>query len=365
MGNGPSVAKPKQIIDNINSSITNTIMNGIQQATSSVSNTQQLNMTCSEDMNNLLYDVSNIPLCLEQLTSLKESGRFPKFNDYMVEQLCKPPFNCDAFNITMKSSLNISDVTNQSSSVSNYVTNNISNNIQQNLKTNSTMLSQVTDQIFGSKKTKQSLENINTSLVQNMTNILQDVSDYVKKNQEISLYNYSANNITMDSVTDVINNHVQNNVVISSTISDITNNISQTLIDNRSTFTDLITKLFYFGLAGVGVFILFLTLLKKKNTQNFMVFILPYLIFFILLFTASYITYLIKPNFILITSDENTDTIDNIKFIMTIIVYAGIIGVIELAIYKIIQAKWKNPVKSPSNTAPYCKNNVPICKKKG
>ena len=129
MGNGPSVAKPEQVINNINSSITNTIMNGMQQATSVVDNTQQLNVVCSEDMNNLLYDISNSPMCYAKLTELKESGKYTKFNDYMVKELCKPPFSCSAYNISMKSSLNVSNIVNQSSSVSNYVTNNLSNNI--------------------------------------------------------------------------------------------------------------------------------------------------------------------------------------------------------------------------------------------
>ena len=315
-----SAITPDTIANTINNSISNSIIDIIQGTQDTSTQLQNLSIICDDLAVKYVFD--DTQTCMEELLK--------KYDKETVKKLCQIPLICNANNITMNSSLNISNLINQNAIVQSDISNKISNDLTQNLQT-----SMPTFQI---NKVKQKIDNISTIVSTNSATIIQSVINSILQEQNINLVNYSGYNISVSSAQDIVNKNIQSLDSYQSIVSDISNTISQTINSGKTIQDIIITYLYIF--AGVIFMIFFIIfILKRKDTRDFVNLIFPYLIFFIAVFLIIYIHLLIKPSYILKDTHTKEKIVDNVKLFFWCFSYIIVFGFCEIIVYKVFRKK--------------------------
>lgn len=319
MGNG-HVVSPKQIITNIYSSISKSIIQSIQTEQSTASSSQYININCDDDAVEAITEDMNT--CVK---TLKKAGK----DDKTILKLCKPAIQCINNNISMKTSLNVTNILNQKSEIKSNIKNSMSNKISQNLRSEQSFILTNAD--------KSSIKSITDIVSENIDDILQSLNNSVRSQQLLTLNNYSANNITIDNASNVIINSVQNLEGIQDNVTNISNSITQQLSSKTNSFTILVTKIFS---VFIGIFVILFSLiffLKRNDTREFIEMISPYAIFIICISVIIAIHLIFKPNYIMLDTHTKYKQISRQKFAFYMCIYSIIIGLAEIIYYKIIK----------------------------
>lgn len=323
-----TVATPSQIVDSIYKSISSSIINIMQQAQSQAVNSQNINIQCSDDA--ISYMNTQVNRCISTLTEQKKDKK-------TIIKLCKAPIQCNASNISIKNSLNITNIVSQTANIQSSISNSLTDNIKQSLTGMSPDL--ITSLLAGNSKTSQKIQNVTDLIASNTQNITQSVQDYVFTSQTLNLYNYSANNVLISNVSDIIINSVQGIASMQDIINDISNDISSTLNNTQTSLTQWITYIFLTGLGIIVILFLFIYFLKRKDTRDFVTMIIPYIILLSCIIIIVTIHLILKPSYILVQNNQVTKTIDVGKFIFYCFLYSACIAIIEFVYYKITKQK--------------------------
>jgi len=321
--NNAKILRPDQISNTVNNTIVNTIMKSFQTSTADVNQTQVLNIGCDTDV--VAYNVQKSNECRQNLTKAN-------IKTDIIKNVCMPIINCSGTNISFQSSLNVSTVSNQSSTIISTFNTNIKNEISQQIDSINTTLSLLTQ-----PKIKQTINNLNDTIQTNSTTIVQNIIDTISQTQTLSLNNYAVHYLTMNSVSNIVNSSIQNVESIQSQITSLSNEISQILQNDtkKDSLSSIINTVIIWFFGIVLLLFLFFYFLKKDFMSIYIQATLPYLIFFLLLFIIYYIQLAIKPSYILDTSN----TVNNTKLICYMILYAFGLFIIELVYFKYYKRK--------------------------
>jgi hypothetical protein len=312
-----TVVTPKQVSDSVSSAVSKTIMDSIQTAQDQYSVLQNLNVTCDEEINDLLNTETN--RCIEELNKQGYS------ND-MITKYCDIPVYCRGKNITMKSSANITDVLKQTSVISSNINNSVTNNISQNL---SSLSPSVLSLIQGGGNITQKIKSITDIVTTNSSKIIQKIYNSTSQSQVLTLKNYDANNVSLSSIAKVTNNFLQTNKVYQSAITDIVNVISQVAKSGDNSLSTWIQRIFFVFIGIIVIIFMLIYFLKKRNTREFAAFILPYVILVSVLAVIISVNLKLKPAWVLKDNNETVKEIDYSKFLFYTIVPIIILAVIE------------------------------------
>jgi hypothetical protein len=312
-------AKPDTIINTINKSISDNITNSIQSSQNSVYQAQIVNILCDIDAINIVEN--GINTCR---STLKDKG----VSNDLINKYCISILNCKGSNISLNSSLNVTNITSQTAVITQTVKDTITSDIKQKLNSIDNQLKALL------AETQADIENINTQVQENIVNIVQKIQNNVTQNQNITLTNYSANNITITSVNDIVFNSVQNISSIQSIVQNISNKIVQVLNNKPKTLADMVLNIASIVLAFIIVIFVIVGVLKSNDNRNFLNKYSPYIIFIIISVLIIWLHLILKPSYILKNNNNFTIIIDNNKLILYCSTYIIILGVIEIIIYK-------------------------------
>ena len=319
-------AKPDEIINTINESIANNITKSIQDNQDSVYQTQIVNIVCDTDAINIIENGIN-----DCRVKLKAKG---KSND-LINKYCKSILNCKGSNISLSSSLNITNITQQTIAITQTVQNSITNDITQRLNA----MDNILDTLLNQDAIKTEIDNINKEVSNNLADILQQVQNQVTQNQDITLTNYSANNITITSVSNIILNSIQNISSVQSIVQNLSNQISQTLDQKPKSLADIVINIGSIVLAIIAVIFVIVGLLKSKDTRELLDKYSPYILFIIGSLLIVWLHKIFKPSYILIDKNADAKTIDNNRLLLYCSIYIIGLGVSEIIFYKYIKSK--------------------------
>ena len=332
-------AQPSQIANSISTAISNTIMSAIQTSQNSYTSKQNINISCDPDINKYIYD--QFDKCVESLKKLNWSK-----ND--IKKLCTIPVFCKADNISMKNSANITNLTDQESEIKSNISNSISNNISQSLsKLSPDILSLLA---AGNKDISQYISSITKVVTNNVSSITQDLYINIQNSSTLSLTNYAAYNVNLNQISNISNNFVQTNKTIQDSINNISNLLSQKATNSQNSFMNTIQKVFIIVITMISVVFIFLFFLKRKNTQQFVSFIMPYVIFFSFSAVVFYINIYVKPKWVLIDNNTTDDKIDRGKLLFYSALPIILFGLIEIFYFRYKKShKLSKDVKNTSN----------------
>lgn len=309
MGGKPAKPlSPEQIISTIFSSSTRTIIESIQTAQSSVDVSQEINLYCSEKA--LDYTQEQVNRCIEEL-----SDRDRNIED--IEELCKPMINCQATNISISSSINLSDINEQISNIKSILSNTLSSNIEQDI-------SSLSPQLFISESDSSLITEYSETIIDNINSTIQDIITTFSASQSLNLSNYNADNVSISSVSNIITDNVQNISNLNNIVNRVSNNIIQS-INSSNSITDTVQGLLY---SVIGIFLLILivlTILKRNNTKDFISMISIYIYFIIGVVIIYYSHVILKPSYILIPN-MRYKIIDQTKLIKWVFIYSFVLG---------------------------------------
>lgn len=329
-------AQPSQIVNAVSTAISNTIMSSIQTAQNLYTSKQNINIMCDPDINQYIYD--QLDQCTESLKTLNWSK-----ND--IKKLCTIPVFCKADNVSMKSSANITNLSNQESQIKSSISNSLSSNISQNI---SNLDPGLLSLILGSNSDiTQYINQINQVVTNNISSITQDIYNNIQQSSTLSLTNYSAYNVSLNQISNIVNNFVQSNKTIQSSINNISSVLSQTATSGNS-FMNTIQKVFIIVILIIVITFILLFFLKRKNTREFVTFIMPYVIFFSFAAIVFYINIYIKPKWVLIEDNTTANTIDRGKLIFYSALPIILFGLME--IFYLRYKKSHNTPKTMKNT---------------
>ena len=248
----------------------------------------------------------------------------------LINKYCKSALNCKGVNIDLSNSLNVTDISSQTSNITQSISQSISNDITQTL----TKIDTVLQQLFSSSDYQQQINNLNTEISKNVSNILQNIQNNVTQSQTITLTNYSANNILITSVSDIVLNTVQNTTAIQSIVQNISNQVTQVLNNKPKTITDYITTIIIIILCVIVVIFLIVALLKSESTRNVLSKYEPYIIFVCFSLFIIWLLKFLKPYYILEDPNESVKVIDNKRLILYSSIYIVIFGVVEIIFFR-------------------------------
>jgi hypothetical protein len=318
---GNSVATPKELSDTVYDSISKSIVQSMQTAQSQVFSSQSVNINC---------DDSAIAAMTDDVNKCRDILITRGIDKNTINKLCQPAIKCIANNVSIKSSLNVTDLTNQTSSIQSNINSSLSDNVSQDLTNNNSALSL-------SGKDKTSISDITNKVSINTANILQQVQTNVTQQQGLTLDNYEANNITMTAVTDIVAQNVQNIDGVQSIVTDLSNSIVQKLSNNTDNLTTWVTRIFISAMAIILLMFFILFVVKRPDTRDFILMILPYVIFGIVTVIIVVLHLIFKPSYILLDNHEKYRQIDRGKFIFWVGFYAIIFGAGEIIYYRYIK----------------------------
>jgi hypothetical protein len=313
---------PDNIIKTIYNSISTSIIDSMQSAQSQVLSTQDINITCTDEA--VYYITNDYIRCIKGLSK-------KKIENTIIEKLCKPPINCSAKNVKIKSSLNVTDIMKQTGKIQSNIEDSLSNNIKQDLKSTNSSTA------FLSTVDKLDINNLVVKISENTQSITQKISDKVTQQQGLTLYNYEANNITITSVLDIITESVQELDSVQLEVTKITQEMIQAMSNNTDSLREWVVKIAKSSLAIIGLLFLSIYIVKRKDSREFVQFILPYVIYIIAVCVIILVHTIFLPSYILIKNNEKTKQIDTKKLYMYVIIYSISFGLMELIYYKIIK----------------------------
>ena len=318
-----TVITPKQIVDNISSSVSNTVIDAIQTAQDQYITSQNIEIKCDDDVNNYLID--QLGRCLNSFSTSNHSKED-------IQKICTIPVYCNASNINIKSSVNINNLTNQTTVIQSNINNSISNNISQNL---SSLDPSILSLISGSNKDiTQNISNITKVVTDNTTKILQSVYNNISQSQTLTLSNYEADNVNFNIVSNVVINILQSNNDYQSAVTDISNQLSQVANSSNQGLSSIITKIYIIALAAIVILFLLLFFLKRKNTRDFITFIFPYFIFIVVASSIFLINLYVEPSWVLDSDNTTVKKLNSGKYILYSFLPIILFGFIEYAVYK-------------------------------
>lgn len=321
-----SVITPDQVIQTVYNSIAKSVIQSMQNAQSQVFSSQEIIMNCGDTA--VAEMTSNVKKCIK---TLKLRGK----NNTSILKLCKPVIQCNATNVSMKSSLNVTDLINQTASIQSNISNSTSDKLSQSL-------SSLDQSLLLSQTDKTLINNITDIVSENSSDITQVVYDSVLQQQGLTLDNYAANNITEESITDVVISKIQTLDGIQSLVTKISNSVVQKLSSNTDSLTSWVTTISLSALGFIIVLFFIIYTLKRNDTREFAVMILPYLIFVIGVSIIIGVHLLFKPKYILIDDHKKSKIISRGKFIFWVSFFSILLGAIEIIYYKIIKKRNSN-----------------------
>lgn len=324
MGGSPS--KPDNIISVLNNSIVKSVVSTMQRSQDIASQSQIIDVTCTDTSLQIIND--SVKECQDTLFANKVTKED-------IVKYCQPVINCKASNISMIHSLNITDLSTQTSVIKSNIKSSIENNMKQSLDQIDTSLFP-----FLLSKDKQKIDNITTTVTENVNKLVQDVENQTTQGQHITLKNFAANNVTLTSAGNIVRNNLQDNTGLQSIISSVANTIVQEMADKANTgLTAWVIKIGGIAIAFIIIVFLIIWLLKRHDTKEFLNMIMPYLILTIGTALIFGLHYLIKPEYIMQT--EYVDRIDNGKFIFYCTSYVIFLACAEFIYYRYIKKKNK------------------------
>ena len=320
---------PSQVKDVINDVITNSIITAIQKTTVIQDNIQELNNKCSNTAVNYVYN-STVD-CVNGLKSLKASNED-------IEKLCSPIYTCEGKNISITDSFKKNSNIEQNSDIENNIKNEITKNLGQEIN----------------KKVGPFDFNTVTQKIGDMTKEITNVLGYINQtinnsdisNQEINLGNFRADNISIDSAKKITSDIVQSNQTIQNIVNQINEKISQYSTQNSSSLTNIITTVFYSIVGVVLLIFVILFIIKRKDTQQFIKLLIPFIIYIVIMGVVILTLYIIKPKFIY--NGKNTDKITYYSFITSIGIVLGVI----IGIYYKLSSKKPKIVNKQNSKIP-------------
>ena len=319
------VATPNQVINNVYSSISKSIIESMQTAQNMVFTSQDINIKCDPmAIASMSYDVNR---CIIALSGKKDIDT--------IRKLCKPAIQCKATNISMKSSLNVTNIINQTATIKQNIDNSLSNNITQGLNSLDSSL------VLGDSD-KLKIDNITSEVSNNTQNITQEVYDGVVQQQGLTLNNYEANNITMTNVSKVVLRSVQGIKGLQQIISDVSNDIVQKVdTSTEGTLNEWVIKIFSIFMGIVLLLFFILYVVKRHDTQDFIRMIIPYVIFIIGCIIISSVHVLFKPDYVCVDDNEEVKKVDKYKLIFWVSLFSILLGAAEIIYYRIIKKRSK------------------------
>jgi hypothetical protein len=316
-------AQPSQVANSISTAISNTIMSSIQTAQNSYTSTQNININCDPDITEVISD--QFQYCVKSLSKLKYST-----DD--IKKLCTIPVFCKADNVSMKMSVNITNLLNQESNIKSNITNSLSTNISQNL---SNLSPDILSLIAGSNDDiTQSITDINNTVTNNVSSLLQDIYNVIQQSSTLSLTNYSAYNVSFSQISDISNNLVQSNKTIQDSVNTISNVLSQTATQSQSSLMTIIQYIFISLIFIIVVAFVILFFLKKNTTREFFAFIIPYVLFFMVSGIVVFVNIYIKPKWVLEDNNTTLGKIDSGKIIFYSALPIILFGLIEIFYFR-------------------------------
>lgn len=318
----PNIPTPDQLSENIYKSVSNSVLNSMQLAQSQAYASQSIEISCDDEA--VKYVNDQVIECINQLNELGKDKD-------IIKKLCKPFIECNATNISLKSSLNITDIISQTAIIQSTIKNSMTNNVTQDMSALLTNLA-----LFG-ESDKQKVSSITDIVSENSQSITQEVYNTFTQQQGLTLTNYQANNITLSSVSDIINNSIQNIKGVSSIVTELSNDIVQRMSSNTDTLSTWVTSIMFGFLAIFVILFIILFILKRNDTRDFIQLIMPYALFIIGVFIIVGVHMIVKPSYIMINNGTKYTKINNILLGSWCTVFAILLGFIEIIYYKFIK----------------------------
>lgn len=313
-----TIVTPEQLNETVTNSITKTVMSAMQTAQNQYTSFQNLDIECDIDVNNEL--TIQTKRCIEYM-----SGK--KYSKADILKYCNIPVYCSANNISMKSTANINNLTKQMSQITSKVKNSVSNNISQGLSSmNPGIMSLI---MGGNSDITQKIGNITSIVNTNITEIVQGVYNSVLQEQVLTLRNYQASNVDMNSVSKVTNNILQSNTSYQSNLTDILNAITQSAKSSDNSLSSWIQIIFIITIIIIVIIFIVIFFLKRRNTREFAAFILPYVIFIGISSIIVVINIKVKPKWILKKTNNKLEEIDLGRFLFFTIIPILLVGIGE------------------------------------
>ena len=290
MGNNSS-----QYINNINSSLSNTIVNILQSANNNTEVSQTITAQCTDDdiMNGIngyykmINNTNSDSLILNVLNDPSNTNMTSEDLTYKIQDIANLPLKiCSMNNVNMSQSLNLTNIDTQI----NYTTTSIQNKIKNSLSQ------------YSNANTAQDINNVTNSVVSIMADISQRIKNNTGSSQYLNFTNYGGNIITMNQSVDIVSNILQKTQITASSINDLSTTITQVSIS-----TSIYKYLLLIAITMIIVyFIISLIMILKQSSGigDFLYNILPKFIWLVLSGLLTYIIIWIKPDFLSYNSSK-------------------------------------------------------------
>jgi hypothetical protein len=271
MGNtGTRIAQPSQISEVINEITSNTIISAVQKNTDDVSATQSIQISCDPSMVKEMVTKKNS--CIKNMIGT------PGMSVSDTNVLCRPIVNCNAENVSLKSSINLTNAMGQLASIKTSVENNLSDNIRQNMKTTTNLFTDI-DSLFQKTEFTQKIGSLNKTVSTNIASIIQNLISSNAIRQTVVSKNYDLQNVSLSDSVTAVKKMLENSSTIQSITNDISNDISQTMVNAPKGLEYYVTMGLNI-LIVVFVLVLFMiTILKGEGVRDAAREVLPYLLF--------------------------------------------------------------------------------------
>jgi hypothetical protein len=317
-----TIPTPDQLSENIYNSVSKSIVNSMQIAQSQAYASQSVEISCDDEA--VKYVNDQVIECINQLNNLGKDKD-------IIKKICKPFIECNATNISIKSSLNITDIIKQTAVIQSTIKNTTTNNVTQDMN------ALLTNLFLFSESEKQKVSSITDIVSENTQSITQEVYNTFTQQQGLTLTNYQANNITISSVSDIINNSLQNIKGLSSIVTELSNDIVQKMSAKTDTLSTWVASIMFVFLAIFVILFLILFILKRNDTRDFIQMIIPYALFLIGVFIIVGVHMIVKPSYIMVNNGTKYNNINYVLLGSWCTVFAIVLGFIEIIYYKFIK----------------------------
>lgn len=246
----------KIVQESIFNSTVNNIINTLQQATSEVRSSQELNVDCNE-----VYKLtqSNYSECLKS---------HPSLNADDLLKICSPILNsisCNVNGISMKNSIKVTDISEQLSKLEQFTSEKSTTKMQSDIKQNSGL-----SNLTFSNQSKQKLTNIVNKIVNVINSKRQEIFNTNSSSQVINIRSGTVKFVTMDSVLDITRSYIQSNDDIQTSISELSTELIASVDQGSSSiFSTIFTVILIIIMLLVlfGVILWFLKKMRKDKTK--------------------------------------------------------------------------------------------------
>ena len=294
MGNNPS-----QHISNINSSLSNTIVNVLQSANNNTKVSQTLTAQCTNDdirygingYYNSINDTSDTSLIVKTITDPSNNNLTSEELTDVIKDIASLPLKiCSMSNVNMSSSLNLTNIDTQTNYTTTSITNKIKNSLSQ----------------YSNANTTQDINNVTNSVVSIMASIAQSIKNKTNTSQNLNFTNYGGKIITMNQSVDIVSNILQNTQITADSINSLSTTITQVSLS-----TSIYQYLILIAITMVIVFFVISLIMALKRSSGIGAFfynILPKFIWLVLSGLLTYIIVSIKPEFLSYYSNDVKNT---------------------------------------------------------